>query len=76
MEVICNRAIVTIKNLPKFVEVKAMFCTVYGQSLQNSEGNVKLKFAEGTCVAGCRNSSPSWLMLTIHGDGQPLWLTF
>uniref|UniRef100_A0A674PP96 Uncharacterized protein n=1 Tax=Takifugu rubripes TaxID=31033 RepID=A0A674PP96_TAKRU len=67
------RAIVTLTNLAKFVEIRVMFSTLYGQSLQKSEKNVKLKFSEGTCVARLRNSTPSWLMLTIHGDGQPLW---
>lgn len=29
-----------------------------------------------TCVLECRNSTPSWLMQTTHGEGQPRWLTF
>lgn len=37
---------------------------------------VRVTFSEVTCDVGCRNSTPSWLMLTMHGDGQPRWLTF
>lgn len=36
----------------------------------------ELQTAEGTCVLGLRNSTPSWLMPTMHGEGQLRWLTF
>lgn len=76
MAICLCRAIVISNILGKFAKNKVIFLSIWGQSLQNSEGNINLRSSEVTCVVGWRNSTPSWLMLTKHGDGQPRWLTF